>query len=57
MPARLIGSRVRVMLSANELRVFDGPALAAIHPRVLPGQLPDQLTDLLRDRRAPGGTG
>ena len=24
-PARLIGSRVRVMLSANELRVFDGP--------------------------------
>ena len=23
-PARLIGSRVRVMLSANELRVFDG---------------------------------
>ena len=40
-PARLIGSRVRVMLSANELRVFDGPALAAIHPRVLPGQLPD----------------
>ena len=25
-PARLIGSRVRVMLSANELRVFDGAA-------------------------------
>ena len=24
-------------------------------PRVLPGQPPDQLTDLLRDRRAPGG--
>ena len=27
-PARLIGSRVRVMLSANELRVFDGARLA-----------------------------
>jgi hypothetical protein len=24
-------------------------------PRVLPGQPPDQLADLLRDRRAPGG--
>jgi len=34
-PARLIGSRVRVMLSANELRVFDGPALAAVHPRLI----------------------
>ena len=34
-PARLIGSRVRVMLSANELRVFDGPALAAAHPRLI----------------------
>ncbi len=34
-PARLTGSRVRVMLSANELRVFDGPALAAVHPRLI----------------------
>ena len=34
-PARLIGSRVRVMLSASELRVFDGPALAAAHPRLI----------------------
>ena len=34
-PARLIGSRVRVMLSANDLRVFDGPALAAVHPRLI----------------------
>src|SRR5213080_1751403 len=33
-PARLIGSRVRVKLSANELRVFDGAALAAVHPRL-----------------------
>jgi transposase len=33
-PARLIGSRVRVMLSANELRVFDGSRLAATHPRL-----------------------
>ena len=35
MPARLIGSRVRVMLSANELHVFDGSALAAVHPRLI----------------------
>ena len=34
-PARLIGSRVRVMLAASELRVFDGPALAAVHPRLI----------------------
>ncbi len=34
-PARLIGSRVRVALSANELRIFDGPALAAVHPRLI----------------------
>src|SRR5689334_21825216 len=34
-PAWLIGSRVRVMLSASELRVFDGPALAAVHPRLI----------------------
>ena len=34
-PARLIGSRIRVMLSANELRVFDGPKLAAVHPRLI----------------------
>jgi transposase len=34
-PARLIGSRARVMLSANELRVFDGSKLAAVHPRLI----------------------
>ena len=34
-PARLIGSRVRVMLSANELRIFDGSQLAAVHPRLI----------------------
>ena len=34
-PARLIGSRVRVMLSANELRVLDGSKLAAVHPRLI----------------------
>jgi transposase len=34
-PARLIGSRIRVMLSANELRVFDGARLAAVHPRLI----------------------
>ncbi len=34
-PARLIGSRVRVALSASELAVFDGPARVATHPRVL----------------------
>jgi len=34
-PARLIGSRVRVMLAANELRIFDGPKLAAVHPRLI----------------------
>ena len=33
--ARLIGSRVRVMLSANELRVLDGSRLAAVHPRLI----------------------
>jgi len=33
-PARLIGSRVRAVLSANELRIFDGSALAAAHPRL-----------------------
>jgi transposase len=33
-PAQLIESRVRVMLSANELRVFDGSKLAAVHPRL-----------------------
>src|SRR3954452_8894289 len=34
-PARLIGSRVRVALSAPQLAVFDGPARVATHPRVL----------------------
>ncbi|HTQ88830.1 MAG TPA: IS21 family transposase, partial [Streptosporangiaceae bacterium] len=33
-PARLIGSRVRAVLSADELRIFDGSALAAAHPRL-----------------------
>jgi len=33
-PARLIDSRVRVALSANELRIFDGGKLAATHPRL-----------------------
>jgi hypothetical protein len=33
-PARLIDSRVRVALSANELHVFDGSRLAAVHPRL-----------------------
>ena len=33
-PAHLIESRVRVMLSANELRIFDGSRLAAVHPRL-----------------------
>jgi transposase len=34
-PARLIGSRVRVALSASELVVFDGSARVATHPRLL----------------------
>jgi transposase len=34
-PARLIGARVRVALSASELAVFDGSARVATHPRVL----------------------
>jgi transposase len=34
-PACLIGSRVRVVLSASELRVFDGSRLAAAHPRLI----------------------
>jgi transposase len=33
-PARLIDTRVRVRLSANQLEVFDGPKLAAVHPRL-----------------------
>ena len=33
-PACLIGSRVRAVLSANELRIFDGSRLAAAHPRL-----------------------
>jgi hypothetical protein len=33
-PARLIDSRVRVSLTANELRVFDGSRLVAVHPRL-----------------------
>jgi len=34
-PAYLIDSRVRVALSANELRVFDGSKLVAAHPRLI----------------------
>jgi hypothetical protein len=34
-PARLIGTRVRVALSASHLQVFDGCARVATHPRVL----------------------
>jgi transposase len=33
-PAHLIGSRVRAMLSANELRIFDGSKQVAAHPRL-----------------------
>jgi transposase len=33
-PAYLIDSRARVVLSANELRVFDGAKLVAAHPRL-----------------------
>jgi transposase len=34
-PARLIGARVRVALSASELQVFDGSARVATHPRLV----------------------
>jgi transposase len=34
-PARLIGARVRVALSASQLEVFDGSARVATHPRLL----------------------
>jgi transposase len=34
-PARLIDARVRVRLSANQLEVFDGSRLAAVHPRLI----------------------
>ena len=33
-PARLIDARVRVRLSANQLEIFDGSRLAAVHPRL-----------------------
>ena len=33
-PARLIGSRVRVRVTANGLEVFDGSQRAAVHPRL-----------------------
>jgi transposase len=33
-PARLIGSRVRIRLTANELEVFDGSRKVAVHPRL-----------------------
>ena len=34
-PARLIGARVRVALSASELVVFDGARRVATHPRLI----------------------
>ncbi len=34
-PAYLIDARVRVRLSANQLEVFDGSRLAAVHPRLI----------------------
>jgi len=34
-PARLIGTAVRVRLTANELTVFDGPEAVAVHPRLV----------------------
>ncbi len=34
-PARLIDARVRVVLSANELRVFAGSGLVSAHPRLI----------------------
>jgi hypothetical protein len=34
-PARLIDARVQVRLSANQLEVFDGSRLAAVHPRLI----------------------
>jgi len=33
-PARLIGQRVRIKLTANELEVYDGTRKAAVHPRL-----------------------
>jgi hypothetical protein len=33
-PARLIGQRVRIRLTANELEVFDGSRKVAVHPRL-----------------------
>ncbi len=33
-PARLIGRRVRIKLTANELEVHDGSAKVAVHPRL-----------------------
>jgi transposase len=34
-PARLIGTRVRIRLTANELEVYDKSQLAAVHPRLV----------------------
>jgi hypothetical protein len=33
-PARMIGQRVRIRLTANELEVFDGSRKVAVHPRL-----------------------
>ena len=35
MPARLIGTAVRVRLTANELTVFEGGKAVAVHPRLV----------------------
>ena len=48
---RRIGSCADAVPETEEL-TLDAPVSP---PRVLPGQPPDQRTDLLRDRRAPGG--
>jgi hypothetical protein len=34
-PARLIGARVRIQLTANELEVYDKSQLVAVHPRLV----------------------
>jgi hypothetical protein len=61
-PAYLIESRVRVRLSANELRVFDGSTTVAAHPRLIAAgdehlELDHYLEILLRKPGAlPGST-
>jgi transposase len=61
-PAHLIDTRARVRLSANELRVFDGSKLVAVHPRLIAAgdehlELDHYLEILLRKPGAlPGST-